>query len=291
METALEHFVKGRDWDNAAAAAGNLSELHLVVGDLARAEARAREGVEHADRSWDTFDRIVARTQLADALHHRGDFAAAQELVEDAEARQRAQQPYYRLLYSLPGYVCCDLFLEQGAATAVVHHATETLEWATAQGSLLDIALDHLSLGRAHFALGELGSAQGHFDRAIEGLRTAGQVAYIMRGLLARAAFRRAAGELVTARRDVAEALKLVERSGFRLHTADCALEEARIALTESKSKGLNAADVDAKIAEAREALRRAHALVEEMGYGRRRPELAELGRALGESEEPEARA
>jgi tetratricopeptide (TPR) repeat protein len=228
----------------------------------------------------------VARTQLAGVLHQRGDVTSAQTLFEDAESRQRAWQPSSPILYSLRGYLYCNVLLERSEAAAVARRATQTLEWAPVHGGwLLDIALDHLSLGRAHLALGELGPARQHFDRAVEGLRAAGQLDYLTRGLLARAAFRRATGELIPACRDLAEALKLVERSGFRLYAADCALEEARIALAESEGRGLDAADPRVKLAEARAAFLRARALVEEMGYGRRQPELAELARALGEAD------
>ena len=290
-EAALDRDVNERDWQKAASDAVNLSELHLVLGDLGRSEARAREAVEHADMSEDTFLEMRARVWLADALHERGNLAAAQALFEDAESRQRAEEPSYPLLNSLQGYHYCDLLLEQGEAAAVARRATQTLEWFTPQRWLLDIAFDHLSLGRAHLALCEFGPAREHFDRAVEGLRAAGHLDTLTRGLLARATFRRAADELVLARRDLAEALKLVERSGLRLYAADCALEEARIALAESERQGLDAAAARAKLAEAHAAFRRARSLVEEMGYGRRRPELAELARALGEAGETEANA
>jgi hypothetical protein len=189
----------------------------------------------------------------------------------------------YPLLYSFAGYLYRDLLLQRGAAAGVTRRATQTLEWVTAQGWLLAIALNHLTLGRAHIALDELGPTREHFDCSVEGLRAAGQLTHLPSGLLARAAFRRVVGELVLARRDLSEALKLVERSGFRLYAADCALEESRIALAESEGQGLDAADARVKLAEARVAFLRARALIEEMGYGRRRPELAELARALGE--------
>ena len=77
VEAALDRYVNGGNWQNAARATGNLSALHLVLGDLGRAEARAREAVEHADRSRDKFLEIAARARLADALHQRGTSAPA----------------------------------------------------------------------------------------------------------------------------------------------------------------------------------------------------------------------
>ena len=185
----------------------------------------------------------------------------------------------------------CNLLLERGAGAEVARRGRLFFEWRLRDDSLLTVALDHLSLGRAYVSLDELGSARGHLDDAVDGLRAAGELHYLINGLLARAAFRRAAGNLILARRDLAETAKLVERSGFRLFAADCALEQARIALAESERQGADAANAQAKLAEARAAFRRVRTLIDEMGYGRRRPELAKLARALGEREEPEAHA
>jgi tetratricopeptide (TPR) repeat protein len=137
----------------------------------------------------------------------------------------------------------CDLLLERGEVVAVASRATQTLQWVTEHGWLVDIAFDHLNLGRAHLARGKLGPARKYFDRAVDSLHAVGPLDYLTRALVARTAFPRAAGELVPARRDLSEALKLVERSGFHLYAADCALEESRIALAESEGQGLNAAD------------------------------------------------
>ena len=168
MEAALDSFVNKQDWKNAASAAGNLSELHLVLGDLVRAEARAHEAVEHADRSQNNFQQLSKRTALADALHQCSDLAAARALFEDAESSQRTLQPSYPFLYSVRGHLYCDLLLELNDAVAVVRRSTQALAVASTHGWLLDIALEHLNLGRAHLALDELGPAREYFDRAVE---------------------------------------------------------------------------------------------------------------------------
>ncbi|HMH51131.1 MAG TPA: toll/interleukin-1 receptor domain-containing protein [Candidatus Acidoferrum sp.] len=286
IEAALDRGVNEHDWQNVVNRAYNLSELHQFLGDLPRAEALAREAIEHADRSPEEFYVVAARTRAADVLHQRGDLDAAQALFEDAESRQGTRRPSFPFLDALDGYSYCELLLERGEAAEVARRAAWSLERVTAERWLLPIALDHVSLGRAHVALGSLEPARRHFDRAVENVRAAGQLDDVPRGLLARAAFRRAVGDLVQARRDLLEARKLVERLGLRLFAADCVLEEARLALAESKHEGPNSADAQAKLGEARAALRRARLLVDEMGYGRRRPELAELARVLGENPE-----
>ena len=128
---------------------------------------------------------------------------------------QKERQRKYPLLYSLAGIRYCDLLLGQGKYREVQERAAQTLEWAeqAPEGNLLDIALDQLSLGRAHFAgaqqegRGDFLEAAEQLDRAVDGLRRAGTQHHIPRGLLARAALHRARGEFDRARRDLDEAM------------------------------------------------------------------------------------
>jgi tetratricopeptide (TPR) repeat protein len=183
----------------------------------------------------------------------------------------------------------------------VLRRAEQTLEWyGQASGaSLLDIPLDHLSLGRAHLlqaqregtedpssslrtgpstALrGGLTQAATHLDRAVDSLRQAGHQDELPRGLLARAALHRAQGQFARAQRDLEEALTIATRGGMRLHEADCHLESARLYLARGEQE------------QARESLSKARAMVEEMGYHRRDGEVAALEELL-EAEAPPAR-
>jgi tetratricopeptide (TPR) repeat protein len=268
MRAGLERRVEQDNWENAAISAGNVSELHLTLGDLALAVAMGEASVDYADRSGDWAPRMTALTTWADALHQRGEVAGAQALFEKAEALQAEQQPHYPRLYSLRGYRYCDLLLAQGRAAEVRERAAQTLEWE--EGRLLDIALDHLSLGRAALALGEQGDAKEQLDQAVDGLRGAGTMHELPRGLLARAALFRETGVLAAARRDLEEAMRIAGRCEMRLFQGDARLEFARLALAEGDRE------------QARKDLAEATRLVEETGYGRRRPEVAELDAALG---------
>ena len=53
----------------------------------------ARQSVELADRSGDTFRRVVNRTTLADALHQSGELPEAESLFREAEDMQKESQP------------------------------------------------------------------------------------------------------------------------------------------------------------------------------------------------------
>src|SRR5262249_10327666 len=46
MQACLQADIAREDWENAAAEAGNLSELSLTLGDIAQAQVYATQGVE-----------------------------------------------------------------------------------------------------------------------------------------------------------------------------------------------------------------------------------------------------
>ncbi len=262
-----EHFGERLKEKGAAIDANNLSELHLATGHIAQATRRAREAVAHADRSNDPFECLSERTALADALHHAGDLDAARALFIVAEDMQAKRRPEYPMLSSLQGYQYGDLLLSQGEAAEARRRAQTTLPWAQSHHLLLDIALDHILLGRAAHALRD--ATTEHLDHAVTGLRQAGAQEFIVRGLLARAAFHRDQGNLDGATHDLEEATRVARRGGMRLFLADCALERARLALAQGDPEA------------ARLAGNKAHALITDMAYHRRDPELAAIDAAL----------
>jgi len=151
MQAAMERQITRKDWTDAARIAGNLSELVLTLGEVARAVDFARKSVAFADRSGDWASKMMFRTTLADALHQAGELDEAEKLFRDAEAMQQEEQPQYRYLYSLRGYRYCDLLLSRGQVEEVLQRAEETLKLKEKSWySLLSIALDYLSLGRAY---------------------------------------------------------------------------------------------------------------------------------------------
>jgi hypothetical protein len=151
--------------------------------------------------------------------------------------------------------------------------------------SLLTIALNHCSLGRAALGvarsaadgLAGVSSATEHLDRAVDGFQEAGAEEFIARGLLARAALRRFAGDPDGAAADLREALEIAERGSMRLHEADAHLEWTRLCLATHDP------------AAARRHLDRARELVEACGYGRRTREVTWLESRLAKIESPEA--
>jgi tetratricopeptide (TPR) repeat protein len=271
MQAGLEAFVRQQSWKQAAIVASNLSVLDRSIGDLPQALIHGQEAVELADRSGDPHWRTANRTTLAAALHASGRLPEADTLFQEAEAMQKERQPNYQILYSLGGYQYCELLLDRGEFQDVQNRAGQTLRWVQQQGWLLDIALDHLSLGRAHWlrarheGTGDEAQAIDHLERAVTGLRRAGEQVFLPLGLLARAELYRGRGDLERARRDIDAALTIAERGGMGLHQADCHLAYARLHL-----------DLGAKD-EARRSLATAKPMIERMGYHRRDGEVTEL--------------
>ncbi|MCP4662193.1 MAG: hypothetical protein GY856_42865, partial [bacterium] len=175
MRAGLDVQVAQEDWKNAAVVAANLSQLKLILGDVPQAVADANQAVELAERSGDTFQPILRRTNVADALHQAGRIDDAEAAFREAETMQKKRQPEYPLLYSLQGYRYCDLLLGKGRFEEVLARASKTITIAIRNTWPLDIGLDHLALGRAHLmqvlrtSRGELEEARSHLDQAVGG--------------------------------------------------------------------------------------------------------------------------
>ena len=271
FKASLEAAKDLEDWKEAAIRAGNLSELHLTLGEVASAVETGEESVELAETSGDLFQRMSKRTTLADALHQAGRLEESAAAFREAEALQAESQPEYPRLYSLAGYRYCDLLLS-GALTPqqILERAQEAMDWELEMpgAPILDFALHHLTLARAHLALGQDAPAAEHFDRAVDGLRQAGQDEFIVRGLLHRATHHRLRGDLESATRDLEEAQEIAERGSMRLHLADAHLGWTHLHLRDNPEQ-------------ARHHLERARSLVEATGYGRRAAEIHALETGL----------
>jgi tetratricopeptide (TPR) repeat protein len=308
---SLRMYEVAENWRSAAIIASNLSGDELLAGEVATAVAAAEQSVAYADRSGDEFQVISKRAGQAHALHAAGRHNEAAHLFAEAEQRQKKSQPHYLLLSSLQGYVYCDLLLVKSGYAAVRDRATRTLEWATGQRILRDVALNTLTLGRAHLALAlENGTPQqtaaiarndadiacDRLDQAVDGLRAAGTTDHLPHGLLARATFRRSVGDWDSAARDLDEVEEIAGPGPMRLFLCDMALERARLAFARIEAFApLNGmidegtpqpivpeAEEAARLREeARANLAEARRLTRECGYHRRDEELAELEAVL----------
>jgi tetratricopeptide (TPR) repeat protein len=267
MQVSLDMAVEQKDWHNAAIAAGNLGELQLTLGKVAEAITLAERSVEYADCSCDVSYRGAMRATLAAARHQAGERTQAEALYQEAERLQAEDTPY------------CDLLLDLGRDAEVPGRANDSIQIVRRNNWLLDIALDHLSLGRAAVLAyeadgsGDLAEAERQLNLAVDGLRASGNMDDLPRGLLARAAYFRLTAvpdRFARAQRDLDEAIRIAARSAMRLHECDARLEYARLELAQGKREA------------ARSHLARAEELVAATGYHRRDREVEKLTAALG---------
>jgi tetratricopeptide (TPR) repeat protein len=267
MQTGLAIDLGLEDWDGAATVAINLCELFLTLGEINNALIYARQGMDLADRSY-RRRRMESRARLADALHQAGRLAEAEAAFQEAQTLASIE--------GIEGFFLCDLLLTLGKVQEVFSHAKWTFETARRDQWLLDIALNNLVLGRAYLLQAKLPEERDYdqatvfLQRAVDGLRKAGELDELPRGLLARAELRRVTGEYQRARADLNEAQRIAERGEMRLHLSDCHLERARLCLALGERE------------QARAAWQQAAALIAQTGYHRRDGELAEIEEQLG---------
>ena len=271
MRTGEDTRVQQKNWKGAAINASNLSELQLTLGEVAAAVASGKRSVNHADRSQNLFQRMFTRTSHADALHQYGEQNDALELLQDAEKLQQQRKPQSPQLYSLPGFQYCDLLLALGESQQVLERAKYALTISERNQRLLDIALDNLSLGRAHLQQQQLKLAKQHLDQAVDGLRTAGQQDDLPRGLLARAELYLQQGDYKEAEKDLQEVLEIADRSEMQLFLCDYHLAMVKLLRTRTDQA------LDQNQPAITHHLHTAEKIIDQTHYHRRLPELNQL--------------
>jgi tetratricopeptide (TPR) repeat protein len=324
MRAALEMRVAQEDWENVARGTSNLSELRLTLGEVAGAVDDANQSVAHSDRSGHAFLRRVSRTALADGLHQAGHRTEAEARFHEAETMQAESQRQYPFLYSLAGFRYCDFLLaatERAAWTrspefapaqvpsgesapehlahgngaeaglescrTVAERAKQTLAWAERNNvSLLDIALNYLTLGRVALyasildpANSQLQTASSRITSAVNGIRRAGRQDYLPRGLLTRAWLRFLAGACTgpeSAQADLDEAWEIAERGPMPLFLADIHLYRARLFHSVTPYPW----DANGQSRGPKDDLAAARQLIDKHGYGRRKEELEDAEQA-----------
>ncbi|NIA30430.1 MAG: TIR domain-containing protein [Actinobacteria bacterium] len=235
-QASLRTFISQEDWQRASIAASNISELYMILGHISQALEYGQQSLESADRSRDARARIICRSALADALHQAGRFGEAYFIFREAENIQKERQPEMSVLYIWWGYRYCTLLIESGKYKEVMRRAYLTLKFKKESFySILDIALDHLSLAWANL-LQSLQDGQNNFtivktylNNALDGLQRAGTQHELPRGLFARAFYYRVQNQFRQAWDDLEEAREIAERGEMKLWLADYHLEAARI--------------------------------------------------------------
>ncbi|MEK6261867.1 MAG: DUF4062 domain-containing protein [Planctomycetota bacterium] len=194
------------------------------------------------------------------------------------------------------------------ACRAVEQRAAKTINVAERNNWLLDIALEHLTLGRAAFYAAILGRAElplgqnltdapqyvptdqefatprRELDAAVDGLRRAGSQDHIPRGLLTRAWLRFVDGRRTgseSAQSDLDEAWEIAERGSMKLFLADVHLYRARLFGRRKGEGGGGNEEAEYPWESPQADLAAAEKLINDCGYHRRDEELAGAKAAL----------
>jgi hypothetical protein len=302
-EDAKQEEIRSFYLTQAAIVAGNLSELRIILGDVAGALRNGEQSVTYADRSENPFQKRQKRAKLAHALHQAGRRTEAGTRFHEAEGMQVEEQPSYPILYSLQGFLFCDFLMtdaESGvwrtslglearrdseldgaraSSRAASERAVQTLKWIEwqPQVAMLDVALDTLTIARSALYTAMLKSAGSksrlpslECDTAVAALRRAGAQYWIPAGLLTRAWLRFLEEDTDGERSDLDEAWEIAERGPMRLFMADIHLYRARL------FHGVKAYPWKSP----QEDLVEARRLIEQCGYWRRKEELEDAEEA-----------
>jgi tetratricopeptide (TPR) repeat protein len=276
--------------EDACVTARMLSVLCLNSGDLTQALSYAVDAERFADNMPDLpgnpapkrKQQLGARATRADALLALGQISKAARAFKMAEEAQKQLEPRRRYLYSTKGFRYLDFLLHTNKPDEVLARLKKIQSWVTEEYEKLDPALYALCEGLA-FLLKGLRDNQNQFQkakdilqRALHMVGDAGFTENIIRGLLAMTKVYRLLGELGSAQQHLRKAEELAKHGEMKLHQADCLLERTWLCLAKYHS-----APRRSWLKKAELKLTNAKAAVEEISYGRRRPEIRQLEKAL----------
>jgi len=249
------------------------------------------------------------RAILGDALHQAGRLQEALKCFRDAEIMMAKNQPQYPLLYLVWGFRYCDLLLAEveksGWRRYLLQHTNERadnallpetialcrevevrgekmLEWRAPSDSLLDIAVDYLTIARVGVYRAALlvreadctehiRAAYRNLETSVSNFHRSGIRQFIPAGLLSRSWLRVLEGDTDGSRSDLDEAWDIAERGPMRLHMADIHLYRARLFFREKHYPWKSPQD----------DLAAAEKLINDCDYHRRDQELADAKKAI----------
>lgn len=269
MKASLEVAIAQQSWRNVAMVNANLCDLSLTLGMIAQAWNFACQAfnLNYSDK----FLKVVSQSYMAQVLFVQGRLIQSHKLFQKAEKIQQQCEAPVPFLFSLRGFMYCELLLSLGRHRDALELAVKIMEVAVKQQVLRDIGLSHLALSQAYLikALAEhspvLMQAAGHMDQALADLRQAGREDFVVLALLARVWLYRVQENWEHAHRDLQEAMARAKRSSMALLQTDAHLEYVRLCLAQGQPE------------KARPHLTTAKKMVADLGYGRRHQDLLDL--------------
>ena len=309
LKSSLDASLKHSDWRIGVHSACNLCEIQLALGELNDALCTAQCAVECSDRTGAPNLRRVTRCWLGYALSEKGHYEEALLQFREAESIQAAHKPATPFLFSIEGYLYCDVLLHAAEEAAwrgnscesILRELAPTLEQVEKCAKralafierlerLLDVADDQLTLGRcalyrAIFATAKdekekaRESSRSFIEAAVEGLRRSGHADHIPLGLLSHSWLCALEGDSDGARGSLNEAWQIAERGPMRLHMARIHLYRARFFYAVTPYPWNR--DKHGQPRGPKDDVAAARALLEHCGCSRRKKELEDTEEAL----------
>jgi hypothetical protein len=278
-----------------------LANESISIGSTEQREAAANHAyVIESKSSVQMRRRLLGR--LGFVQYQAGSFSESLTSFYEAETLQAKLQPQFPQLYSTIGFYFSELLqteLERAAWRVQLSLPPKNLSsdllpylhketrrrgmnslQLVLQGSrtVLDIALNRLTLGRAALYAAIVGLESSHNSDALEQItladqdfRRSGAAHHVPRGLLSRAWLRAFSGDIEGACEDLEEAWDIAERGRMRLHMTDILLYRARLFFREQSYPWKSSTDDVAAAAQ----------LIDICGYRRRDEELMDARQAL----------
>lgn len=227
MNRALRLRLQLQAWKDAAYSAASIGEIHLLMGNISLALDLTSTAIEYADRSADTGQRVLSRSEQASALHAAGRLDESQLRFAEAEAIQRLSPQAYPYLYSVDGSFYCDLLIDKGAYGDVFARGKSALDIAEANNWLLEIGLAYLMMGRAQVLLSLHGTVVEnnpliYLNASVTYLHRASRRSHLARAILARAIAFAVQKEFDRAQEEISDALAIAKEGEMRLYEMDC---------------------------------------------------------------------
>jgi tetratricopeptide (TPR) repeat protein len=231
-------------WGRAAVLASNLSQIELSMGKFADAVISAQASERYADQENLHQRKIVALINQAEANYALGNRDEAKRLYESA---RQSGLTYGEKPNPVWDYFLVDLLLKDGEANVVFDRVRRSLSEYAEYHTLLSRSVGRLILCRADLwaifrrtagdktivkgVAPEIDALKSEFASVVDELCAAGHDHFVPYGFLARAAFRRAAGDWIGASRDLDEIEEIAERGAMKRYLCDTALERVRLVL------------------------------------------------------------
>lgn len=307
LEASLNLARGNQYWHIASVAAGNLSKVHLTLGEVQQAMGAAEEGVHLADQSGNIFWQVAIRTWWADALHKARDLERAESIFLEAERRSQVAYPHQPFLRSFEGYRYCSFLLSkidsiivrncsravndsikisnneqeqvENLLSNIEKRALVALKWAKKNDRLYEIALDHMTLGSIEIVKASClqknlhwAKAQEHLKHALDGLKECGSQRYLLEGLLIQSKLERLQNNLYGAQVYLEQIMETAIALRMRLHEVDARLEWIRLRLQSFQKHGKRD-----ELQLSSEDLKKANILIQKTGYSLRADEVKRL--------------